>query len=413
MHITTGQVIRRIRKSLGMTQADLGAVLGYTQPAISQLERDGASVHDVRVLRRVAKALHIPLAILVVESNEEADVNRRNFLRTGAIGAGVTISPGVIRSEQATPSAAGSVRIGAGEVAEINATVNEIHELDLLVGGDRLCRVAAGEVRYAVRLLDNGTYTDDVGRTLTSAAAEMMVAAGWVHYDAGRLEDARRYYANAAQAATAAGDGIAVAHALGNASSLLTELNGGTRAGTRQAVQYAQTASRAAISRGGPKLRSPMAIREADALGMQDPVGNKTAVTDALRRSHRAYESGRGFDPEWVYLPDALLSGMTGMMQMYLGDHKAASEQIRAAIEGSSAWPREQAEWYVLLSRNLVRAGEIAEGCQVLTNHFDNISRIASTRVRQKLNGIATAVRSHAAVPEVREFLGVWAERSS
>ncbi len=410
--MTTGEVIRRIRKSLGMTQTELGAILGYTQPAISQLEHDGAGVHDVRVLRRVAKALQVPLAILVVESNEEADVNRRNFLRTGALGAGAAVTTAAVQHGEApTPSVAGSARIGASDVAEINATVNQIHELDLLVGGDRLCRVAANQVRYVEQLLNTGISTDQVNRDLTRAAAETMTVAGWVHYDAGRLDEARRYYADAAQAATAAGDGIAIAHALGNASSLLTEWNGGTPAGTRQAVQYAQTASRAAMSQGGPKLRALMAIREADALGMQDPSLNKSAVTDALSRAHRAYESSRGFDPEWVYVPDALLSGMTGVMQMYLGEHTAASDQMRAAIDGSATWPREQAEWYVQLGRNLVQAGDIAEGCQVLSDHFDAIQQIASTRVHQKLDAVATAVRPHATVPEVREFLGRLAER--
>ncbi|WP_024804517.1 helix-turn-helix domain-containing protein [Nocardia sp. BMG51109] len=411
MHLTTGEVIRRIRKSLGMTQTELGAVLGYTQPVISQLEHDGAAIHDVRVLRRIAKALHVPLAILVVESDEEADVNRRNFLRASALGAGTAVTAGAAGHAAAATSSTGSVQVGATDVAEITASTNQIHELDLLVGGDRLCRVAANEVRYVEQLLDNSTYTEAVGQTLTSAAAEMMTAAGWVHYDAGRLDQGRRYYADAAQAATAAGDGIAVAHALGNASSLLTEWNGGTPAGTRQAVQYAQTASRAAMSQGGPKLRALMAIREADALGMQDPSGNKTAVTDALSRAYRAYESSRGFDPEWVYLPDALLSGMTGIMHMYVGEHKAASEQIQVAIDGSAAWPREQAEWYVQLGRNLVQAGEIAEGCQVLAENFGSIQQIASTRVHQKLDAVATVVRPHAQVPEVREFLGMMAAR--
>ncbi|WP_174189802.1 hypothetical protein [Nocardia barduliensis] len=46
-----------------------------------------------------------------------------------------------------------------------------------------------------------------------------------------------------------------------------------------------------------------------------------------------------------------------------------------------------------------------------MTDHFDGISQIASTRVRQKLNGIAAAVLPHAGVPEVREFLGLLADR--
>lgn len=407
--MTTGEVIRRVRKSLGMTQTELGAVLGYTQPAISQLEHNGPAVHDVRVLRRIAKALHVPLAILVVESDEEANVKRRSFLRVSALGVGAAVTAGTAGDPTAASTSSSVVRVGATEVAAVNAATNQIHELDLIVGGDRLCRVAANGVRYVEQLLDNGTYTEAVGRDLTSAAAEMMTAAGWVHYDAGRLDEGRRYYAEAAQAASAAGDGIAVAHALGNASSLLTEWNGGTPAGMRQAVQYAQSASRAAIGHGGPKLRALMAIREADALGMQDPAGNKKAVGDALSRAYRAYESSRGLDPDWVYLPEALLSGMTGIMQMYLGEHEAASAQIRAAIDGSAAWPREQAEWQVQLGRNMVRGGEIAEGCHVLAKSFGGIQQIASTRVHQKLEAVATVVRPHSRVPEVREFLGVLA----
>ncbi|MGV9678659.1 hypothetical protein ACWDSJ_25545 [Nocardia sp. NPDC003482] len=340
-----------------------------------------------------------------MESNEEADVDRRNFLRAGTLGAVTTAAGG---AAAASTSSAG-VRIGAGDVAEIAAGTNEIHELDLLVGGDRLCPLAASGVRYVERLLDTASCTEAVGRSLHSAAAEMMTAAGWVHYDAGRLDKARRYYASAVQAATAAGDGIATAHALGNASCLLSEWHGGVGAGTNQAVQYAQTASRAAMSHGGPKLRSLMAIREADALGMHDPQASKSLITDALSRAHRAYGSTRGIDPEWVYLPEALLSGMTGIAHMYLGEHAAASRGIRAAIEGSSPWPREQAEWYVQLARNLIRAGEIAEGCRLLTDNFALIRHITSTRITHKLDAMATEVQPHVSVPEVAEFLGMMA----
>ncbi len=319
------------------------------------------------------------------------------------------MTAGVAGETTAIAASPSAIRVGVTDVAAVTAGTNQIHELDLIVGGDRLCRVAANGVRYVQQLLDGGTYTEAVGRELTSAAAEMMTAAGWVHYDAGRLDEGRRYYADAAQAAAAVDDGIAVAHALGNASSLLSEWNGGTPAGARQAVQYAQTASRAAMRRGGPRLRALMAIREADALGMQDPIANKSAVTDALSRAYRAYESSRGFDPDWVYLPEALLSGMTGIMQMYLGEHETASTRIQAAIEGSAAWPRERAEWQVQLGRNLVQAGNIAEGCHVLTENFDGIQQIGSTRVHQKLRTVATSVRPHSRVPEVREFLGTLA----
>ncbi|WP_198037019.1 helix-turn-helix domain-containing protein [Nocardia sp. BMG51109] len=402
--MTTGEVIRRIRKSLGMTQSELGAVLGYTQPAISQLEHDGAAVHDVRVLRRVAKALQVPLAILVVESNEEADVNRRNFLRTGAIGAGATVGAGAMQRTNTEVSAAGAGRIGAADIAEIQRSVSQLHELDLIVGGDRLCYLAAGQTRYVQQLLDGGSYSDDAGRVLASTAAEMMTAAGWVHYEAGHLDQARRYYADAAQAATTADDGIAGSHALLNAGVL----NYQEKARHREGIHLVEAAQSAASRRGGPRLRALGAIREAEASGA---AGDRAAMTKAINRAYHAYESGHGYDPGWVFLPPAELHGLTGMAYMQVGDHRRATSHLQTAIDESVSWPRERAHWRIRSAENLVKAGEIAEGCSMLTTNFHEFDGLTSTRLWWALGSIERAVRPHLGVPEVREFLGMVAEK--
>ncbi|WP_280351208.1 helix-turn-helix domain-containing protein [Nocardia abscessus] len=399
MPMTTGEVIRRIRKSIGMTQTELGALINFSQPAVSGLERGGPASHDVRVLRLVSRALQVPLAILVVESDQEADVDRRNFFRAGAsVSAGAAM---MSVSAPANAASASSVRVGASDVEAITESVNQIHELDLVVGGDRLCRVAANQVRYVEQLLDHGSYPEAVGRALTSAAAEMMTAAGWVHYDAGRLDDARRYYADAANAANAANDGIAAAHALGNASCLMISLPGEMRRNPL-AVQYAQAASQASLREGGPKLRALMAIREAEAHGAR---GDKTAMTGAINRAFRAYESTRGHDPEWVFLPESELNLVAGKAQMWVGEHEAATTHMQAAIDSSSAWPRERAAGQLNLARNLVDAGDLARACSLLIDNYDTIAGLASTRLHQRIDGIVTTVRAHSAVPEVREFL--------
>lgn len=49
MHMTTGEVIRRARRSMGMTQTELGAVIHFTQPAVSELERNGPATNNLRV----------------------------------------------------------------------------------------------------------------------------------------------------------------------------------------------------------------------------------------------------------------------------------------------------------------------------------------------------------------------------
>ncbi|MBF6074958.1 helix-turn-helix transcriptional regulator [Nocardia beijingensis] len=400
MYMTTGEVIRRIRKSVGMTQTELGALINFSQPAVSGLERGGPASHDVRVLRLVARALGVPLAILVVESDQEADVDRRNFFRAGA-----SLSAGAAMMSVSAPASAASAsagKVGASDVEAIIDSVNQIHELDLVVGGDRLCRVAANQVRYVEQLLDQGSYTEAVGRALTSAAAEMMTAAGWVHYDAGRLDEARRYYADAANAANAAGDGIAAAHALGNASCLMASRPGDDAKGNPLAVQYAQAGARASLRDGGPKLRALMAIREAEAHGVR---GDKSAMTAAISRAHRAYESTRGHDPDWVYLPEAEFVGGIGWAQMRLGEHSQATSNLQAAIESSSAWPRERAAWQVHLAENFTTSGDVARACSLLADNYDTIAGLASTRLHQRIDAIANTVRSHARVPEVRDFL--------
>ncbi len=403
MHMTTGEVIRRIRKSIGMTQAELGELINFSQPAVSGLERGGPAAYDLRVLRLVARALQVPLAILVVESDEEADVDRRQFFRVGALG---TVGAAAMATAgSASAAAVSGMKIGASDVAAVQDTINQIHELDLVVGGDRLCHLAAGQVRYVQHLLNSGSYTETVGKSLATTTAETMTAAGWVHYDAGQLDQARRYYADAAHTATAAADDIASAHALINAS-ILSYREGARQ---REGIHLADAAQTTARRRGGPQLRALGALREAEAQGV---VGDMNAMNKAISRAYRAYESGRGYDPEWVYLPEAELRGLTGLAYMNAGDHKTAKTHLQAAIDSSAAWPREHTGWRVYLAENLVRAGQFAEGCSLLTADYKTIGSVASARFQRHLEAIALAVRRQHTVPEVKEFLELRAVRA-
>lgn len=402
MPVTTGETIRRIRRSIGMTQAELGAHLHLTQPAVSQLEHDGPASHDLRVLRRVARALQVPLAILVAESDEEADVRRRQFFKTSAFGVGA-VAGGA--DAEVRVSAGTGVRVGASDVERIIKSVDRIHELQLMAGGDRLCDIATNEVRYVEQLLDGGSYGDKVGKALTSAGAEMMTAAGWVHYDAGCWKDARRYYADAAQAATVSGDGIAAAHSWINAC--LLSYREGSR--PKEGVQLAQAAQLAARREGGPKLRALAAIREAEALSV---IGDRSAMIAAVSRAHRAYESTRGHDPAYLaHLPEAQLSGLTGLAFMRLGEHNEAATHLRSAVDCTAAYRRERTAWRIRLAQNYVQCGAIADGCGILIENFAEISKVASARIQTALAEIARVLRPHGAVAEAREFLGLWTAR--
>nr|WP_280426366.1 helix-turn-helix domain-containing protein [Nocardia carnea] len=404
--MTTGEFIRQARQSIGMTQSELAAAARLSQPAVSSLERGGPATHNVRIMRRVARALQVPLALLVVESDEEADVDRRNFFRAGIVGsAGAAVGCGTGRAQAASTA---DVGVGAADVAEITAGVNEIHELDLVVGGDRLCVLAARQARYVRHLLDTGSYTDRTGEALATAAAETLTAAGWVHYDADRRNEARRFYAEAVQTANEAGDGVSAAHALMNSSVIDLDTAGLVVGGgsarhsrPRNAAHLAQAAQRAARRAGGPKVRALAALREAQAQGVID----KKAMGQAISRAYRALDSGRGFDPEWVWLPETELNGLIGISHMFAGDYKQAERHLQSAIDSAASWPREQVSWQLYLAHSYLASGDPAQACGLLNDNALTAQSICSTRMQRKLEAITAAISPYSGVPEVREFL--------
>ncbi|MFD9474197.1 helix-turn-helix domain-containing protein [Streptomyces goshikiensis] len=57
---TPGEVVRRARRTQGMTLAKLGSMTGYSAAQVSRLERGKSNMADLAVLQRFAQALGIP-----------------------------------------------------------------------------------------------------------------------------------------------------------------------------------------------------------------------------------------------------------------------------------------------------------------------------------------------------------------
>jgi hypothetical protein len=96
---------------------------------------------------------------------------------------------------------------------------------------------------------------------------------------------------------------------------------------------------------------------------------------------------------------------------MRLDDHNEASTYLRSAITGTAIYPREQIAWQIRLAQNYVKAGMVADGCMLLIDNFDEISRVASTRLQTALTSVANDLRRHVAVAEVRGFFDLWTAR--
>src|SRR6266545_2202845 len=87
-----GAVIRLCRRERGFSQGQLGALCGYSQSAVSRLER-GLRRFDIPTLRAVARALEIPLHMFGL--GEPPAVNRREFIGAVVATVGTTKLPRV------------------------------------------------------------------------------------------------------------------------------------------------------------------------------------------------------------------------------------------------------------------------------------------------------------------------------
>lgn len=67
--MTTGEMIRTIRKEKNLTQKDLGLILGVTQATVGQYETN-ANPPKLETLERIAAALGVPLVALIGDNKK-------------------------------------------------------------------------------------------------------------------------------------------------------------------------------------------------------------------------------------------------------------------------------------------------------------------------------------------------------
>ena len=74
MHLNQGDKVRKYRRQKGLSQEQLGELVGFSQSKISKIENgDWDSLSDLRL---IAKALEVPIEELVREEDESSDVKK-------------------------------------------------------------------------------------------------------------------------------------------------------------------------------------------------------------------------------------------------------------------------------------------------------------------------------------------------
>jgi transcriptional regulator with XRE-family HTH domain len=447
-----GAELRLLRERAGLSMADLGARINYDSSLVGRVERaqqvpsqsfaaacdkalgcDGRFVRLWRLLdgqRRQpsagdnAQAPSTPTASSLGRAYPGAQASGPGSI--GLLGAPVPVDSDVVTVPVLTPEggvttmaidrrhlllglgaapvAAGLSRLtsdGAGhadlrrvgdaEVGEVLATVQALKLLDNRIGGGNLCATALMETRRVWRMVNTSRCTDDVAGRLRSAAGELAIFTGWLHYDASRSDDAWSLLTEGLTAARLGSDPNVEIHAYAQLS-----LVAGRSGRARDAVDLARAGQRIAGASAPQRLRSLLHVREAQGWSQ---LGEATESDRALGRARDAFDPrASADDPGWIsFYTEAELEGLDAVCRDGLGQDTAAQRSYRTALDGLPTQYVRNREYfatgYALAS---ARTGDLDQATDAGHRTLATVSEMSSARVRNRLRQLHRSLTDRA-----------------
>ncbi|MBC2877956.1 MULTISPECIES: MFS transporter [Streptomyces] len=199
------------------------------------------------------------------------------------------------RDAGAVPDCGLPQRVGHSDVAKLREAAEDARRWDSKYGGgDWRSSMVPECLRVDAAPLLLGAYSDDVGRALFGATAELTRLAGWMAFDTGQQEAAQRYYIQALRLARAAADVPLGGYVLASMSLQATY-----RGYADEGVDLAQAALER--NRGLATARTMSFFRLVEARA-QAKAGDQPACGAALKAAEGWLERARPGDPDPSWL---------------------------------------------------------------------------------------------------------------
>jgi transcriptional regulator with XRE-family HTH domain len=374
--LNLGAVLAIVRASAGLSQLELGTLLGWDQSKVQRAEKGTRdSLYDIRTLLEVVDALDMPrtaLAPLVLGApdaiieEKDMDLTRRQF--GGVMGGATLAAMAGVGAELGTVQI--PAKVDKAHIRYLRATVDQLYERDQMMGGAALARGALRQFYRAQRMLGESDYGERTGQQLMTAAGELAVCVGWLAYDAGDQDLARRLYTEAMTLADEADDSTLAIQVREKMALQAVQLaRNGTPAIARQALRLTGRAAEAARRDPEPRVHALLAAREAIACAvLGDDRGYRQAITRAWREADRGPGPG---DPVWLrFVTGSEISVAEAKGHMYLGAPHTAVQLYEQSLTGDGLSPRNRVNYRAQLAAALAATGDnraaISEGLAVL-----------------------------------------------
>ncbi|MGH3793643.1 MAG: helix-turn-helix transcriptional regulator [Pseudonocardiaceae bacterium] len=431
-----GALFLAIRAETGWTQQTLGEIIGLDREQISAIERGTRQLRDVRIAARVASRLLIPPGLLGFSDGATVGaggaisgrkvvnwMDRRIFVQhVAGITLGMATASGLDagRLLSLLPGAepAGTRHIGADDVQVIDQLTTTFVRQDFAHGAGLVRDAAVAQLRTVLPLLD-AQVSPEVRPRLMLATAFLASQAGWMSFQVGQDEAARRLWTVGLELARDTEDprGADLAsHILMNMTQQATHLGRLDEALQLARIGHAASTDRDPVS---PSTNCNLASAQAFAFAAQ---GDLVSCDRALGQGEEHFTTiDPANRPPWgSFLNEVVLASDRGRARYTLASldrdsrtaGRAASSLRYAADNWGPDYARLRATNLADLAGAHALAGDTDTAISVGHQAVDEVTVVHSVRAYDRLrvlNTVLEPLNNSAGVAELRERLAATA----
>ncbi|GHE91033.1 regulator [Streptomyces griseoluteus] len=267
-------------------------------------------------------------------------------------------------------------RVTGGDLAALRSVGELFRALDDQYGGGHARQALVRYLEHECEPMLRGSYSEQTGRRLFGAAADLTRLAGWTSYDIAAHGLAQRYFVQALRLAQAAGDRAYGSYVLVTMSRQAVYLGHG-----REAVQLARVAQQGVGTGAAPVVQALLHAAEARAHAV---LGETRACTGALVRAERSLETARPGDdvPHWArFFDEAQLADELGHCHRDLHQFRAAAQHAERSLRlRSAAHARSRLFSRVVLATARLGLGDLDQACTLAAEAAAQAADMRSVR---------------------------------
>lgn len=293
------------------------------------------------------------------------------------------------------------LRVGHTDVAKLREAADEARRWDSKYGGgDWRSSMVPECLRVDAAPLLLGSYTDEVGRSLFGATAELTRLAGWMAFDTGQQEAAQRYYIQALRLARAAADVPLGGYVLASMSLQATY-----RGFADEGVDLAQAALERNRGLATSRTMSFFRLVEARAHAKADDAHACGAALSAAESWLERARSGDG-DPSWLgfYSYDRLAADAAECYRDLKAPRQVRRFTEKALSKPTEEFVRSHGLRLVVSAVAELESGNLDAACEAGTRAVEVAGRISSARTTEYVRDLLHRLEPYGDEPQVAEL---------